>query len=87
MVLFHDKRDQSHLPKSEDYDIPLTKTSLVVANKRFRQTGAPRVVGNDKEKAARIVSSVTKDRRKGIINPGNTVGEYLEFLNGIAAGD
>lgn len=73
-----------HLPKSEDYEIPLTRSSLTAANKRFRETGVRRAVGNDKEKAARIVSSVVRDRRKGTINPGNTVGEYLEFLNSVA---
>lgn len=84
MVEFHDKRDLRHLPKPEDYEVELTRASLTKANQRFRQTGVSRVVGSDQEKAAKIVNSVTRDRRKGKINTGNTVGEYLEFLNSVA---
>lgn len=82
MVDFNDRRDLRHLPKAEDYETPLTKTSLTEANRRFRQSGVPTVVHSDREKAAKMVSTTMKLRRKGEINP-ETVGEYLEFLNGI----
>lgn len=84
MVQFNDKRNLKHLPTSQDYETPLDRASLVKANKRFRQTGVSRVVGTDQEKAAKIVREVTRDRRKGKVNPGQTVGEYLEFLNSVA---
>lgn len=83
MVEFHDKRDLRHLPKPEDYEVELTRASLTKANQRFRQTGVSRVVGSDKEKAAKIVNSVMRDRRKGL-DTGQSVGEYLEFLNSVA---
>jgi len=84
MIEFNDRRNLGHLPKPEDYETPLTKARLTEANRRFRQSGVPRVVSTDREKAANIVSIVTKERRKGTINPGQTVGEYLEFLNSIS---
>lgn len=84
MVAFHDKRNQGHLPTAQDYDTPLDRAGLTKANKRFRQSGVSRVVGTDQQEAGRIVSEVTRDRRKGKINAGQTVGEYLEFLNSIA---
>lgn len=82
MDLFNDRRQQSHLPKEEDYSVLLTKATLTEANRRFRQFGVPRVVGTDKEKAAKIVHTAMKQRRKGVVSP-QTVGEYLEFLNGM----
>jgi hypothetical protein len=84
MIEFHDKRNLRHFPVKEDYETPLTRASLTRANQRFRQTGVSRVVGSDREKADRIVKDITRERRKGKINPGNTVGEYLEFLNSVA---
>ena len=83
MIEFHDKRDQRHIPRAEDYDKELTRASLIEANKRFRQTGVPRVISSDKEKAATIVKIAARNRRKGI-NTGQNVGEYLEFLNELA---
>lgn len=83
MVEFHDKRDLRHLPKPEDYEVELTRASLTKANQRFRQTSVSRVVGSDQEKAAKIVNSVMRERRKGL-DTGQTVGEYLEFLNSVA---
>lgn len=84
MVQFNDKRNLGHLPTAQDYETPLDRAGLTRANKRFRQTGISRVVGTDQQEAGRIVNEVTRNRRKGKINPGNTVGEYLEFLNSIA---
>lgn len=79
---FNDRRDLRHLPRPEDYETPLTRTSLAEANRRFRQSGVPRVVHSDREKAAKIVSTAMTQRRKGVVSP-QTVGEYLEFLNGM----
>lgn len=78
---FHDRRNLGHLPTQQDYETPLTKTSLTEANKRFRQSGVPRVVSSDAEKAANIVSITMRLRRKGVVSP-QSVGEYLELLNG-----
>jgi hypothetical protein len=79
---FHDRRNLRHLPTQEDYETPLTKASLTEANRRFRQSGVPKVIHSDPEKAANIVSTTMRLRRKGAVNP-QTVGEYLEFLNGM----
>lgn len=81
MVEFHDRRNLGHLPTAEDYETQLTKPALTEANRRFRQSGVPKVVHSDQEKAANIVSETMRLRRKGVVNP-KTVGEYLEFLNG-----
>ena len=78
---FNDRRDLGHLPKPQDYETPLDKTSLTEANRRFRQSGVPKVVLSDKEKAAKIVSITMRMRRKGVVNP-LSVGEYLVLLNG-----
>ena len=81
MVAFNDRRNLNHLPSQEDYDTPLTKSTLAKANNRFRQSGVSKAVGTDKEMAATIVSKAMKNRRKGVYSP-KTVGEYLELLNG-----
>jgi hypothetical protein len=83
MIEFHDKRNLAHLPKPSDYEVPLTRSALTSANRRFRQTGVPKVIGNDRDKAEQAVKSGSKARRKGDYK-GQTVGEYLEFLNEIA---
>ena len=70
------------MPDEDDYSVPLTKATLTEANRRFRQFGVPKVVGTDKEQAAKIVNETMKQRRKGVVNP-QSVGEYLEFLNGM----
>jgi hypothetical protein len=86
MDIFHDRRNLGHLPTQDDYEVPLTKTSLAAANRRFRQSGVPRVIHSDRTKAASIVSTTMRLRRKGVVNP-QTVGEYLEFLNGMGDTD
>ena len=86
IVEFNDKRPRYHLPTDEDYETPLSKASLAKANNRFRQSGVPRVIHNDREKAASIVSAVTRQRFKDRKNSGQdfeSIGEYLEFLNAI----
>lgn len=83
MIEFHDKRNLAHLPKPSDYETPLTRSALTSANRRFRQTGVPKAVGNDSVKAEEVVKRGTKARRKGAYQ-GQSVGEYLEFLNEIA---
>jgi hypothetical protein len=85
MPEFRDRRPDGHLPHPEDYDTPLTHTTLIEANRRFRQTGVPSVVGNDPEAADRLVRRTIKtrfnERRKGF-EDFLTVGAYLEYLNG-----
>ena len=84
MPVFHDRRPRQHLPQPEDYETPLTRTSLAEANKRFRQTGVSSVIGNDTAKADRIIKKAIKERfnerRKGF-EDFQTVGAYMEYLN------
>lgn len=87
MELFHDRRNTDHLPTSGDYDTPLTPHALAKANQRFRQSGVSKVVGTDPEAANAKVRELTRTRRKNkkMGQPDfGTVGEYLEFLNGMS---
>jgi hypothetical protein len=85
VVDFRDRRPNA-LPSAEDYDRPLDRTSLVEANRRFRQAGVSAVVGNDSQAADRVVKKTIKERfngrRKGF-EDFPTVGEYLDYLNGL----
>lgn len=77
MVEFNDRRKADHIPTEDDYSTPLTWTSLVEANKRFRQTGVSgRIVGQDKATAEKIIKDASRNR-----SYGETVGEYLDVLN------
>lgn len=84
--LFKDRRPQGHKPTDEDYGTPLTHTSLVEANRRFRQSGVQAVVGTDTGVADRIVKRTVKTRfnarRKGF-EEFESVGAYLDYLNGL----
>jgi hypothetical protein len=86
MTLFNDKRNLNHLPGNDDYETPLTPSALAKANKRFRQSGVSRSVGTDPVAADARIKSTTKMRRRNtkLGQPDfGTVGEYMEFLNGI----
>jgi hypothetical protein len=78
--LFNDRRPAEHLPTEEDYERPLDRSALAEANKRFRHSGVPSVIHSDPDAAHQRIREVTKLRRKG--QQFNSVGEYLEFLNG-----
>jgi hypothetical protein len=84
--VFRDRRPNGHQPTADDYDQPLTRTSLVEANRRFRQTGVQDVVGHNPGKADRIVKQTIKERfngrRKGF-EDFPTVGDYMDYLNGL----
>lgn len=86
MVEFHDRRLNAQ-PSAEDYDRPLTRTTLTEANRLFRQRGVQGTIGNDGEKADRIVRRTVKERfnsrRKGF-EDFPTVGSYLDYLNSVA---
>lgn len=83
--VFHDRRDLKHLPVSEDYSRPLNRATILEANKRFRETGVPGCVPDaNREIAARIVKEVNRKKLNSVKNSGQTVGEYLEYLNEIA---
>lgn len=92
MIEFNDRRRAEHIPTDEDWETPLTWTSLVEANNRFRQTGVSgRIVGQDKETAEKIIKDVSRNRSYMKRHPeyyGDaplvypTVGEYLHVLNG-----
>jgi hypothetical protein len=84
-MLFNDRRNTGHLPTEEDYQTPMSPPALAKANKRFRQSGVSRTVGTDPDEAQSRIKSATKMRRKGELNP-QSVGEYLEFLNGVQSG-
>jgi hypothetical protein len=81
--VFRDRRANAK-PRDEDYETPLTRTTLVEANRRFRQDGVQAVVGKDTEAANRIVKHTIKTRfnarRKGF-EEFESVGAYLEYLN------
>lgn len=82
MVDFRDRRPNAQ-PGAEDYERPLTRTTLTEANRRFRQSGVQAVVGNDAGKADRIVRRTIRERfnsrRKGF-EDFPTVGDYLDYL-------
>jgi hypothetical protein len=81
-----DRRPSGHLPAPDDYETPLTRTSLVEANRRFRLTGVQAAAGNDLVEADRLVKRTIKERfngrRKGY-EDFPTVGDYLAYLNGL----
>lgn len=87
MDVFHDRRNQDHLPAPEDYEKPLTSYEVARANNRFRASGIPGVVSNkNRQMADMLVESVTERRRDARRKEGkdfHSVGEYLEFLNSI----
>jgi hypothetical protein len=86
VVEFHDRRPDAQA-EPEDYGRPLTRTTLVEANRRFRQDGVQATVGKDPGIADRIVKHTIKERfngrRKGF-EDFPTVGAYLDYLNGQA---
>lgn len=83
--LFRDRRTNAK-SRDEDYDIPLTRTTLTDANRRFRQSGVQAVIGHNPGEADRLIKKTIKerfnDRRKGF-EDFETVGEYLDYLNGL----
>jgi hypothetical protein len=85
-VDFHDRRANAE-PDPDDFERPLTKTSITEANKRFRENGVQAVVGKDTGTADKIVRRTTKNRfngrRKGSEDFAS-VGEYLAYLNSAA---
>jgi hypothetical protein len=84
-VPFRDRRPNA-IPRDEDYEQPLTRTSLVEANRRFRQAGVQAVIGKDVAAADRLIKKTIKERfngrRKGF-EDFPTVGDYMDYLNGL----
>lgn len=87
MDYFHDRRNFGHLPTEDDYNAPMDKKNVAEANRRFRTSGVPGVItAKNRGAADNIVRETTKMRNKARKNAGKdfkSVGEYLEFLNGI----
>lgn len=82
---FRDRRPNGHLPRPEDYETPLSKTSLAEANRRFRASGVSAVIRTDPYSADTIIRRATKARfnsRREAEFDFRTIGEYLEYLNG-----
>ena len=80
---FNDRRPSAQ-PGPEDYEQPLTRISIVEANRRFRKIGVQAVVGKDSQAADRIVKRTIKERfngRRQGCEDFPTVGDYLEYLN------
>jgi hypothetical protein len=86
--LFRDRRPDGHLPRAEDYGTPVTRTTLAAANRRFRETGVQLQAGWDREEAGRLIRKTIKDRFNGRRSGWDdfpTVGDYLEYMNGLTS--
>lgn len=79
----NDRRPPRPLPKPEDYETPLSRTTVKSVHQEYRQTGVRGRLGADKARADQIVRQATKDRftaRRQGIGDFETLAEYKEFL-------
>lgn len=80
---FNDRRRNAR-PDPEDYDRPLTRETLIEANRKFRENGVQDVIGTDPDTADKIIRRTVKERfnrRRRLTGDFDTVGEYLEWLS------
>jgi hypothetical protein len=80
----NDRRPPRPLPKPEDYEKPLTRTSISEVNREYLQAGVRGRLGTDSDTARKVIRETTKDRfkarRRAGEEPLSTLGDYKEYL-------
>lgn len=78
---FNDRRPHLDI-RPEDYETPVTRSSVSDANARLRSA----VIAPDREQRAQHINQVTKrrhrDRKRELGEPFQSVGQYLEDMHG-----
>lgn len=78
---FHDRRPKLEV-RPEDYETPVTRSSVTQANARLRDAMLPSDADHGNHHIGTVIQRRYRERKREGHEPFGSVGEYLESMHG-----